>query len=130
MKGRLLLGAALLGVSGAPVSILAEGLAQEPPTVQQLYEDCKDQTRELHCVGVISGVSGMMRLIASLANRAETAEDRQLMLGLAACGDWTDQTAVQAFKNWAEKHPEHRGVEGRFGVMVAISETWPCKNDF
>jgi hypothetical protein len=75
-------------------------------------------------------VSGMMRLIASLANRAETAEDRQLMLGLAACGDWTDQTAVQAFKTWAEKHPEHRGVEGRFGVMVAISETWPCKNDF
>jgi hypothetical protein len=127
MKGRLLLGAAaLLGITAAPVSVNAEDPAQKPPTVQQLYEDCKDQTKQLLCVGVVSGVSGMMRLAASIANRAETAGDRQLILGLAACGVWTDGTAVQAFKNWAESHPAHRSIEAGFGVMIAMSETWPC----
>jgi hypothetical protein len=126
MKDRLLLGAALLGVTGALASVHAEDLAQKPPTVQQPYEDCKDQIKQLHCVGVVSGVSGMMRLAASIANRAETAEDRQLILGLAACGIWTDRTAVQAFKNWAENHPAHGSLEDGFGVMIAMNETWPC----
>ena len=126
MKGRLLLGVALLVVTVAPVSVSAGDPAQKPPTVQQLYEDCKDQIKQLHCVGVISGVSGMMRLAASLANRAETAGDRQLILGLAACGDWTDGTAAQAFKTWAGNHPEHWGLEGGFGVVISMNETWPC----
>jgi ABC-type sugar transport system substrate-binding protein len=126
MKSRLLLGVALLGVAAVPISVKAEDPARKPFTVQQVYQDCKDPGNQLLCVGVISGVTSMMRLIASLSNRAETAEDRQLMLGLAACGDWTDTTAVQAFKNWAEKHPEHSDLDGRFGVMVAMTETWPC----
>jgi len=126
MKSRLLLGAALVGAAAAPFSVAAEDSGQSPSTVRQLYEDCKEPMKQLRCVGVISGVSGMMVLVGSLANGAETAEDRRLMFGLAACGEWTDETAVQAFTSWAEKHPEHWGLEGRFGVVIALNETWPC----
>jgi hypothetical protein len=36
---------------------------------------------------------------------------------------------VQAFLNWAEKHPEAWSYNQIRGVILALGETWPCKSN-
>jgi hypothetical protein len=124
MKVNTLFGAgALLGVAMTATPMKAEKVY----TVQELYEECKSEN--VFCAGFVEGVMGVMGMVGGLAANAKTAEDRQLMLGMAVCthGHTTLGDAVQAFENWVPKHPKHGSDDGLLGVMMAIQETWPCK---
>jgi len=39
----------------------------------------------------------------------------------------TRPAMVQAFKNFAEKHPESWGMEAVTGVAMALRTTWLCR---
>ena len=56
---------------------------------------------------------------------------RAVYLTLAACFNSTVTTGamVQAFKNWAQKHPADWSTLAHDGVFDAIKETWPCPDD-
>ena len=36
------------------------------------------------------------------------------------------EAAAQAFVNWARRNPEQWELPFHFGVVQALSETWPC----
>jgi hypothetical protein len=93
--------------------------AEINPTVQGLYDLCKareESSEFLSCVAYIAGASDTLRL---LANSPE-------MIGFAICGDATYGAMVQAYKNWAEKHPEYWSKNRLSGLIVALSQAWPC----
>jgi Rap1a immunity proteins len=99
--------------------------------VQALHQLCKlDQDL---CLGYVSGVGDHMLLTgAFLRNQLKglKEEDRELLTGLAACLPPKTPTSsgamVQAFINWAEKHPENWKMYMHPGVILALNETWPC----
>ena len=66
-----------------------------------------------------------MSYLGGLAETDETSE--HLKRDATACGQWTSGAAIQAFKSWAEKHPEKSNEAMLTGVTLAIHETWPCK---
>jgi hypothetical protein len=99
--------------------------AQDKPdqTVQGLYMACKetnmDQFDRGRCLGFISGIGDVMAVIGSGRH--------DLQLGL--CGPSPTPTygaMIQAFMNWAEKHPEQWNIAQEAGVVIALRETWPC----
>lgn len=127
MKAKFLLGGGAL-LCAAMIAMPAKA-EERTQTVQALYDDCTSSNlvRQDFCNGVAHGVGTVMTMLSRDADKAQTAEDRQLILRYAACGYWTVGAAVQAFKNWAAKHPERWSDSGQVGVMIAIHETWPCK---
>jgi hypothetical protein len=38
----------------------------------------------------------------------------------------TGREMIQAFVNWAEKHPESWSQRNIYGVALALRESWPC----
>ena len=131
MKTRHLLRvAALLGVAAIPLSIKA----QEPTRVmkvQELYQWCKssDDSNKIACKSLIIGAAGQIGFINTIAFMARDPSDRELLYAFGACGGPSTAAAgVQAFTNWAEKHPERWADEFSAGINVALHEAWPCDN--
>jgi hypothetical protein len=52
----------------------------------------------------------------------------------AACYDpvngYTMGAVIQAFLNWADKHPEKWARPRIFGATAAMRETWPCDGEY
>lgn len=99
--------------------------AKDSPDVQSLYTLCKasDESQEFAlCVGYISGVGSLMQFLgADLRQHPEVRE-------FAICsGSMSYGAMVQAFRTWAEKNPRAWGEPRIIGVMVALTETWPCR---
>lgn len=95
-------------------------------SVQALFEVCKGSSdafteagRAL-CLGYISGVADMMSITAE---HGPAGAFRQQF---GVCGSAKHRAAVQAFKNWADKHPEAGAKPNWYGVTQALSELWPC----
>jgi len=93
-------------------------------TVQDLYEACTSEDGGLRtvCAAYIAGIASLMGPIGSTRN-----------VGLAtrAYGVCSKSTIslgafVQAFKNWATKHPEMWSHPMVLGVLVSLRGTWPC----
>lgn len=91
--------------------------------VGDLLRFCKEEKGSPHklvCLGYISGVGDAMQVIAVEALSDQTRD-------FAICGIARYNAMVQAFVNWAEKHPERWEEPRRLGVMAALKELWPCK---
>lgn len=89
--------------------------------VGDLYRFCKaenDAPERLLCLGYISGMGDTMQVMALLP--ADIKD-------FAMCGEASYKAMVQAFVNWAEKHPERWEDPRGSGVMSALKELWPCK---
>ena len=102
--------------------------------VQRLYQDCKatDHFRELLCMGFVSGVGAQMSLTGRLAaaerreGRLSTGASSEFVFSISICTNPSNGAKLQAFNNWAEKHPEFWGLSQTVGVMVALREAFPC----
>lgn len=96
----------------------ATALEQKSYTVQELRNFCRGSGEGLaYCLGFIGGTAAVMFMNGDAGSA-----------GLwTACGEDPPFDAMrQAFLNWADKHPEHWGIEALAGVGIAIKATWPC----
>ena len=94
-------------------------------TVKELYDDCTatETYRSTYCLGVVHGVGAVMQLIG------EDPTARQSLPRQVMCSDQPVPTEaeVQAFKNWAIRNPALWSKPGAYGVILALSSTWPCR---
>jgi hypothetical protein len=77
------------------------------------------------CLGRIGGVSDMAGINGFMFSRRKDLPDD--FWKFAIC--FTKQNAsygarVQAFRNWAQKHPEEWGDADCAGVVIALREVW------
>jgi hypothetical protein len=94
--------------------------------VQSLYNLCKattDDARYTLCIGYISGIGDIMQTNSVMHPRAAVDP---APLDERLCGQPSYGAQVQAFKNWAEKHPQQWQAPRQLGVISALSGTWPC----
>lgn len=117
MKKAALALAAVTFMGSAPIQA-----APNPGTVQFLYETCKTEmaaNMPRFCLGYILGVGQLMAMNAEFGdNFALCAVPKGVPPSGAAM--------IQAFLNWAEKHPESLTQRNLLGVALALRETWPC----
>ena len=100
-------------------------LAEESPmTVQWLLDQCAVPQKQLLCMGYISGVASVMALNSTA--RA-SLNDRIKDFSLCSASQPTNSALMQAFINWAHRHPERSSIPSQAGVAIALSEVWPCK---
>jgi hypothetical protein len=102
-------------------STIAQLQAADPSgSVQRLYEECTGTNKavELYCVGYVAAMVESMMVVGS--------DDSAHAFGICPATSVNSAAAVQAFKNWAQKHPEYWGVNRYFGVAQALQELWPC----
>jgi hypothetical protein len=111
------------------------GTADTPTTrnTQTLYRWCKAKTGSVEhgvCLGYIAGVGELMTVNGADvgSSRPQFLTNVEIYLWMTSiCNAPTPGAMVQAFVNWAEKHPEKWGGERISSVMTALQETWPCK---
>jgi hypothetical protein len=108
--------------------------------VQALLNSCNapDTSSEFaFCTGYITGMgdamhtSGiMLKSLYELKQLNENTATAKVLTPLSICSstDISHGAMVQAFKNWATRHPENWGMEIEIGVMAALCETWPCSS--
>jgi hypothetical protein len=95
---------------------------EEKHDVQKLHEMCKlppGETKAAICLGFISGVAEMMRLMSF-------SRYKEVRGAFGQCSEASYGAAMQAFMNWADKHPERWSKPMVVGVIEALNETWPC----
>jgi hypothetical protein len=96
----------------SPVTIKLAAAAEFRNDVQELYRWCKEprsSPNHLYCLGYLGGVG-----------------DTLWMTGVCG-GDFPSRDAmVQAFVNWAEKHPEKWGIHAGEGAILTFGEAWAC----
>ena len=117
---RILLACLLLAMSLLPASA---GNGDGFVKIGDLLHSCKEgvgSPQKLICLGYISGIGDTMQVVAVDALLEQTKP-------LAMCGNARYSAMVQAFVNWAEKHPERWEEPRRLGVITALKELWPCK---
>ncbi len=125
--------AAVFAILLTPLSSVAE---QSKRDVQDLPRMCKTPVggaESTFCLAFIAGVAEQMIFTGELASlhRKEGGltdeRDRKLLSLLSACTSASFGAMVQAFTNWAERHPEEWTTCRQIGVVKALSERWPCK---
>jgi|CXWL01.1.fsa_nt_gi hypothetical protein len=87
-----------------------------------LLKHCKEELgspNRMHCIGYISAVWDVLTVAS--------ADDIQVDRAFAVCGRVKYGAMVQAFVNWAEKHPERWEKPRSLGVALALGGLWPCK---
>jgi len=109
---------------------IAGGAKADPPlmNVQQLLDACNSPMGSpgtIYCAAYISGVGGVIETNGIALSRF-TPRDANVLKTISACGDTTVGASVQAFKNWAQAHPELWTQDAPSGVMMALRQTWPC----
>jgi hypothetical protein len=90
--------------------------------IQKLLEKCnaegEENYKQFYCIGYVAGIGDAMRLNGQSG----------LLDQMSICGEeGTYGAMVQAFMNWAQKHPERWGEHSSVGVITALRESWPCK---
>jgi hypothetical protein len=92
--------------------------------VQRLYEMCngpRSGPEASFCLGYVAGVHDLMAMNGNSFDKVTRTE-----FGMCDHGKATYGAAVQAFKNWAEKHPKNWADDMLSGVVIALGATWPC----
>lgn len=101
---------------------LAALQARIPDTsIQSLYNECtgKDLHDQFFCVGYISATLDAVGMLAA-------AESQPQSFRMCPKVPVTPGAAVQAFKNWAQKHPQSWTLDRVYGVRWALHDAWPC----
>jgi hypothetical protein len=119
----------MMAVAGMSTGSTSLGADSVPPTqaadhqmsIQYLYEACTgaDSALEMYCIGYISATEDAMTTIG--------IGDEAKAFGMCSKATVSYGAAIQAFKNWAQKHPETWSAPRYMGVALALKETWPCK---
>jgi hypothetical protein len=94
-------------------------------TVKQLYDDCSSDEayRMSYCLGVVHGVGEAIKL-AGDDLVVQRATPRQVMCPAQPVAA---EAMVQAFKNWTLSNPKLWSSPEAYGVILALSSTWPCQ---
>ena len=114
------LGLALALTAAPPLS------RADVPNVQKLLEECNAApgTDDFFlCIGYVGGIGDAMILNGVDARR------KAINPMLVICDEEgiSYGAMIQAFKNWAQQHPETWGSPQYRGVATALRESWPCK---
>jgi hypothetical protein len=122
-----------LAVTAAPLLSLADvSKDNASPNVQKLLQECNalqgsgepdamDYSNFSYCIGYVGGIGDAM-----LAN-GQIVHPLNPVVSICDEGLISRGAMVQAFRNWAQKHPERWSDNDSLGVMAALRETWPCK---
>ena len=99
-------------------------------TIQKLFEACNSPPGSLGsslCLGYVSGASDFMSLTGQ-ARKLLSPQGASVVKSLSLCGTSTvtHGAEVQAFKNWAQAHPEYWTMAAQIGVAAALHEKWGC----
>ena len=73
------------------------------------YDSVKHAYNHGYCAGMMRGVFDTLAVTAQVCEIPTTGAVRQ------------------AFINWAKANSSEGKLDGAFGVLVAIVETWPCE---
>lgn len=99
--------------------------AEQPGTsIEALYRDCNAKESSpawAFCAGYIAAQAESM-IVLGQAGESEKPFGICPAPGISVSG----RAAIQAFKNWAEKHPERWGQVRHLGVAFALGDDWPC----
>jgi Rap1a immunity proteins len=88
--------------------------------VQELLGMCnaEEDYKKISCLSYVSGIGDAMLLNGKIDPLGQ----------MSICAEKITYGAMeQAFKNWAQKHPERWGHLRYVGVIAALRESWPCK---
>jgi hypothetical protein len=113
---------AIAAASAAFGQDLSSLQAEDPKSsIQNLYEACTGANSylRLYCIGYISATMESMRVLG-------TYSPAQAAFGMCPKVSVSYAAGVQAFQNWAQKHPETWSAPRYVGVALALKETWPC----
>jgi hypothetical protein len=78
-----------------------------------------DLHQQMYCAGYLT---------ASIDNMMVLGDDASTQaFGICPKTAITAGAAAQAFKNWAQKHPEAWNLQRYLGTLWALQEVWPCK---
>jgi hypothetical protein len=108
----------------ALLPICARAVDDKSITVEWLYSACqapKDSGHHMYCVAYVRGIVDTL-----LLNGEMLKDDKAHRAEMGLCGTIGNTASVQAFKNWAEKHPEAWSQPMVAGVAVALQELWGC----
>lgn len=107
----------------APSGLLSANAAGRD--VQSLYNACQKSSASQEfalCTGYISGVGEMLMLLGGYKkNHPKEAGP------FAICDAPSFGAMGQAFIDWAERNPQERAREQISGVVLALTQKWPCK---
>jgi hypothetical protein len=116
----------------------SDGWAQDRRNdVQNLYNDCRAPMGSFEnsiCLGFVSGIGRHMFNVGDSFKKLRENDPKNegrvtaILFPLSACSKSrvSNGAMVQAFVNWAGRHPERWSDERYAGVWEAIRETWPC----
>lgn len=109
---------------------------QKGDSVQFLYESCKQELAAglpQFCLGYLEGVAQFMATNGYERGKVSPAnsEAKWYLTEMGLCpgpaiGVPSGGALIQAFLNWAAKHPEHWADHTLLGVVLALRSTWPC----
>jgi hypothetical protein len=121
---------ALAGMALASTSLAADNTAPDVAapqagdvarSVQALYAQCTATSlyEQSYCAGFFTASLDTMIVLGTDVSAQA--------FGICPKTTVTVGAAVQAFKNWAQKHPEAWSLQRYLGVTWALQEVWPCK---
>lgn len=115
------LASAIVGADAMSAREIAATQASDPSvSVQRLYEECTgSKVAQLYCSAYITGTAESMMV-------AGAGDSSARVFGICPKAAMTPAAAMQAFKSWAEQHPEAWGAFRYLGVAFALKEHWPC----
>ena len=95
-------------------------------TVEAFYRECKRNGESDFCLMYVSGVMESMLAIESDILSHPESSKVQRKFAMCLVGEVSAAAALQAFLNWADKHPKAWGAWRVAGVTAALQEAWPC----
>jgi len=127
----MLMGAAVIFSTIASVPSFAASEETKWINVQDLYKQCdarQGSFDEIFCLEFVSGVARQLFTNRLALKDIKTSRDLIMMSIPSACPTSfvSNGAMVQAFSEWAKRHPEEWSATAQIGVMQAVRDTWPC----
>ena len=124
----MLIGAVVVLSTIAPVPTFA--FEKTEYDVQELYKRCtyKGSLDKIFCLEFVSFVARQVFKNGLALKDIKDSPDLMTMSVPSACPKSivSNDAMVQAFNDWANQHLEKWKASARIGVMLAMSDTWPC----
>jgi Rap1a immunity proteins len=95
----------------------------------KIYTNSATHDKEvIFCLEFVSGVARQLFTNRLALKDIKTSRDLIMMSIPSACPTSfvSNGAMVQAFSEWAKRHPEEWRATAQIGVMQAVRDTWPC----